>query len=224
MAHAKAVGLVEDDPSLTVRAPKVKLVGHAVWTAGEIERFRAHWQIGAVQRACFELLLWTGTRTIDAVAIGPQHVGRDGVLFFHQRKTGGPAHVPWTAPLPEWAMGWDAERRGMIEALKPLAGGLTFLQARGRRPRSEKGLSNLISAAARDAKLTGKTAHGLRKARLTAIAEAGALRTRSWIGAGTRCWTRQRTTPVQRTPGGWSQEQDRNRTMYYPPNLVQKKG
>lgn len=60
----------------------------------------------------------------------------------------------------------------MQDALQRLAGGLTFLQAQGR-PRSKNGLSNVISAAARDAGLTRRTAHGLRKSRLTAIAEAG---------------------------------------------------
>ncbi|WP_241963236.1 tyrosine-type recombinase/integrase [Paracoccus suum] len=41
------------------------------------------------------------------------------------------------------------------------------------RVRSVKGLSNTISEAARAAGLSNRTAHGLRKARLTAIAEAG---------------------------------------------------
>jgi len=39
--------------------------------------------------------------------------------------------------------------------------------------RTVKGLSNLISAAAVKAGVTGRTAHGLRKYRLSAIAEAG---------------------------------------------------
>lgn len=172
MAHAKAIGLVEDDPSLPVKAPKVAIKGHETWSADDLSAFRARWPIGTPQRGCFEVLLWSGARTIDAVAIGPQHVGRDGVLTFKQRKTGGPAYVPWTCPLPAWAASWSAERDDMLRAMQPLAGGLTFLQAQGR-ARSVKGLSNLISAAARDAGLTAKTAHGLRKARLTAIAEAG---------------------------------------------------
>lgn len=184
MDHARRIGLIEEDPSLTVKAPKVKLKGHEVWTEGDIETFRKKWKIGTVQRACFELLLWTAARTVDAVRIGPQHVGKDGVLSFRQSKTGGMAYVPWTAPLPSWGAGWTDERREMMEALRCLAGGLTFLQARGARPRSEKGLSNLISAAAREAKLEGRTAHGLRKARLTRIAEAGgsAHAIKSWGG------------------------------------------
>ena len=39
--------------------------------------------------------------------------------------------------------------------------------------RSVKGLGNVIHEAARQADLHGKTAHGLRKARLSLIAEAG---------------------------------------------------
>ncbi len=103
MDHARRTGLIEEDPSLTVKAPKVKLKGHQVWTEGDIEVFRGKWKIGTVQRACFELLLWTAARTVDAVRIGPQHVGKDGVLSFRQSKTGGMAYVPWTATLPTGA-------------------------------------------------------------------------------------------------------------------------
>ncbi|QFQ88640.1 tyrosine-type recombinase/integrase [Paracoccus kondratievae] len=47
-----------------------------------------------------------------------------------------------------------------------------------------KGVSNLISDAAREAKLEARTAHGLRTARLTRIAEAGgsAHAIKSWGG------------------------------------------
>lgn len=184
MDHARRIGLIEEDPSLTVKAPKVKLKGHEVWTEDDIEVFRRKWKIGTIQRACFELLYWTAARTVDAVRIGPQHVGKDGVLSFRQSKTGGMAYVPWTAHLPSWGVGWDQERREMLDAIRCLSGGLTFLQARGSRPRSEKGLSNLISEAAREAKLEARTAHGLRKARLTRIAEAGgsAHAIKSWGG------------------------------------------
>ena len=60
----------------------------------------------------------------------------------------------------------------MHEALICLSGGFTFLEAGGR-VRSHKGLSNLIAAAAKEVRLDRCTAHGLRKARLTAIAESG---------------------------------------------------
>ncbi len=44
---------------------------------------------------------------------------------------------------------------------------------RGGRPRSAKGLSNVISRAVKGAELSRISAHGLRKTRLTRIADAG---------------------------------------------------
>ncbi|MDO5642216.1 MAG: hypothetical protein Q4G26_07495 [Paracoccus sp. (in: a-proteobacteria)] len=98
--------------------------------------------------------------------------GKDGVLVFRQSTTGGAAYVPWTNPLPDYAARWGAERQMMHDALICLAGGLTFLETRGK-VRSVKGIGNAINDGATSAGLTGKTAHGLRKARLSMIAESG---------------------------------------------------
>lgn len=170
---AKARGTIRTDPSAGLRKVPVETAGYSPWSADEIGAFRAHWKFGTVQRACFELVFWTGARTIDAVKLGRQHVGRDGLLVFRQSKTGGRAHVPWTSPLPAYATTWAAERDQMHRALSCLSGGLTFLQTAGGRSRSVKGLGNIINDAAREAELTGRTAHGLRKTRLTMIAENG---------------------------------------------------
>lgn len=171
-AAALNADMIRDDPSLGIKKIVVATDGHARWTASDIETFRARWPIGTVTRACFELVLWTGARTIDAVTLGRQHIDRDGVLVYRQSKTRNPAHVPWTAPLPDYADGWTKDRDTMHESLDCLSGGLTFLEAHGR-VRSVKGLGNVINDGARDAGLTDRTAHGLRKARLSMIAEAG---------------------------------------------------
>lgn len=171
-AAAVDARLIRDDPSDGIKKIRVSTDGHERWSPGDIDAFRARWPIGAATRACFELVLWTGARTADAVQMGRQHVGSDGILTFRQSKTGGPAYVPWTAPLPDYAAGWADDRQMMHDALQCLSGGLTFLEARGR-PRSIKGLGNVINDGARDAGLTNRTAHGLRKARLSMIAECG---------------------------------------------------
>ena len=171
-AVAMAGGILKDDPSAGVKKVAVSSDGHARWSDDEIEAFRAKWAIGTATRACFELVLWTGARTIDAVKLGRQNLDRDGLLIYRQSKTRNPAHVPWTAPLPDFAAGWKADRDTMHEALACLAGGLTFLEAQGR-VRSVKGLGNIINDGARDAGLVKRTAHGLRKARLAKIAECG---------------------------------------------------
>ncbi|ETD82027.1 site-specific integrase [Rhodobacter capsulatus] len=170
LASAKQRQEVEIDPSVSVRRAKIKTTGFPAWTRAEIEKFREHWPIGTVQRTCFELVYWTGARTKDAVKFGPRNIDDDGVLEYRQTKTGNPALVPLSNPLPPFAKRWAAEREGVKEALACLAGGFTFLEAQGR-VRSVKGLGNLISDAARDAGIK-KSAHGLRKSRLTAIAEA----------------------------------------------------
>jgi integrase/recombinase XerD len=171
MGHAHDAEHIESDPSRDVRKRKVVTDGYIPWTSGDIAKFRAHWPIGTMQRACFELVCWTGARTNDAVTLGPRNIDHDGVLIFKQSKVGKPAHVPWNSPMPPYATGWVKEREDVKAALACLAGGFTFLEARGR-VRSVKGLGNLISQSARKAGIE-KSAHGLRKARLTAIAEAG---------------------------------------------------
>lgn len=172
--YGAATGALTGDHARGVRPPRLpRSDGHAPWTAAEVERFRARWPVGTIERAAMELLHWTGARIGDAVLIGPQHVGADGVLSFRQAKTGGLAHVPWTCPLPPYAAGMAADREAMHAALaaRPSAH-LTWL-ATSRGTRSKEGLGNLITAACAAAKVA-KSAHGLRKARAVALAQAGA--------------------------------------------------
>lgn len=172
-AAAMDGGLIKDDPSLGIKKVRIDSDGYTRWSDDDIEAFRAKWPMGSATRACFELVLWTGARTIDAVNLGRQNVGKDGVLVYRQSKTRNPAHVPWTAPLPDFATSWAADRQIMHDALDCLKGGLTFLQTGHGTVRSVKGLGNVINEGAREAKLTDRTAHGLRKARLAKIAESG---------------------------------------------------
>ena len=166
LTHAK----IEPNPALSVKRRDVRVIGFASWDSDEIATFRARWPMGTPARAAFELLYWTAARTNDAVMIGPGNIGPDGILTFIQSKTGGRSYVPWSNPLPEFAEGWEDEREIAKRAITGT--GATFLAVAGK-PRSVKGLGNLIADAARSAGLKDRTAHGLRKARLTAIAEAG---------------------------------------------------
>ncbi|AGT09110.1 tyrosine-type recombinase/integrase [Paracoccus aminophilus] len=170
---AKRTGNGDKDAAALVSKRKETIVGHKTWTTDDIASYRNKWAVGTVQRACFELLYWTAARTIDAVKLSTTNVGMDGILTFIQSKTKGPAYVPWTAPLPDFASSWQCERETVHHAVERLKGGLTFLATSNGKMRSHKGLSNVIAAAANSAGLNDCTAHGLRKARLTAIAEAG---------------------------------------------------
>lgn len=165
--------LVSKDPTEGVMAVKTpKTEGHLPWTADQIETFRKFWAIGTIQRLCFELLFWTGTRTVDAVKLGPEMVGQDGVLTLSQNKTRNPAYVPWTSPLPAWGRLIEADRELLMACLPE--GTSTFLATSSGRPRTKKGLSNVISIAAQEAGIEKRSAHGLRKSRLTILAEQGA--------------------------------------------------
>lgn len=184
-AHALDLSLIPADPSEGVRRPMpVRHVGHPAWTRDQVTAFRAKWPIGTPQRAIMELLHWTGARISDAVLVGPQHVGSDGVLTFRQRKTGDTAFVPWSCALPDHARPMAQDRDLMHAAITALPGRhLTFLATRTGRTRSEKSAGHLIAAAAAAAGFD-RSAHGLRKSRAVALAEAGAnpLQIAAWTG------------------------------------------
>lgn len=176
--------LIATDPTTGVRRPAPPdLKGHPAWTAAQIEAFRSRWQIGTIQRACMELLYWTGARRSDAVRLGAGMVGRvDGVLSYTQEKTGDPAYVPWSCPVPPHAN--LADRDMMHAALRAISTGhMTFLATRQGRTRSSNAVGNLISAAAEAAGFD-RSAHGLRKSRAIALAEGGAnpLEIGAWTG------------------------------------------
>lgn len=176
-------GLMQSDPSDAVKAKKApKTDGHIAWTLPEIEAFRKYWGVQTVQRRAFELLYWTGARTIDAVALGRGKVGADGVLSYVQTKTGNPAYVPWSCALPAFASAVDHAH--LMAALEHAPAQMTFLSTAQGRSRSAKGLSNLISDAAVEAKITGRSAHGLRKSRTVALVDAEATEAQgmSWTG------------------------------------------
>jgi integrase len=172
MAHGKRIGLLDRDPATGARVERRQTDGHLPWTTAEIAAYRARWPCGTVPRAAMELLFWTGCRVSDVVLIGPGHVGRDGVLAFRQRKTGGMAYVPWTCAMPPFA---DLEDLAHLRAaLAAMPGGhMTFLATAKGRTRSHKALGHQISASCAAAGFD-KSAHGLRKSRLASLADRGA--------------------------------------------------
>jgi site-specific recombinase XerD len=180
-----AAGHLDQNPARFVDGPKKKpTLGFPPWTYAEIQTFRTHWKIGTSKRAAFELLYWTGLRIGDAVKIGPGKVDHRGVLVHAQSKVKKPAYIPWTAQLPDRLLPYETDRQQMHEALRAFdTNHMTFLATEYGSARSEKGLGNMIRAAAREAGIE-KSAHGLRKSRGIALAEAGlsAHGIMSWLG------------------------------------------
>lgn len=178
---ARKAQRVAGDPSKGVERPRLPPSdGHVPWSAEDVATFRARWPIGTAPRAAMELLHWSAARVSDGVKLA-HGMARDGLLTYRQTKTErrsktkGEAHVPWTGPLKPFAQGMAADRDMMHEALRAFAPKslLVLPTERGAR-RTAKGLSNTINDAAREAGLVDRTAHGLRKTRLIALAEAGA--------------------------------------------------
>lgn len=173
-------GMIEADPTIGVKRKKMpKTDGFKEWTEADVARFRQHWPIGTPQRLAMELLQWTGARCVDAVALGPQKVGRDGVLTFKQSKTGVDAMVPWACT----AEGLEWQRADLMECTRN-ATALVWIITQYGKPRSVAGFSQWFSAAATAAGLPDLSAHGLRKYRMNQLAESGAslLKMQAWVG------------------------------------------
>lgn len=220
-----ARGLLSRDPSAGVEAPaRKRSEGHPPWTAAEIAAYRARWPMGTVPRAAMELLHWTGARLGDAVRLGPGMVDAGGVLVFRQSKTGGEAFVPWTSPLPAYALPIEGDRAAMHAALAALPGGhMTWLATAHGRSRSDKALGTLIRESARAAGVE-KSAHGLRKTRATELADLGATthQAAAWTGHESLKEVEHYTRRANRRAAVLGTEQDRNSAN--PPRSMCKPG
>jgi integrase len=91
--HCVAIELVEQDPAIGIKGPKVESDGFATWTEEQIEQYQDHHLIGSLARGAEGLQLLTGQRTSDVLLMGPQHV-RDGKIRLTQGKTGTPVAIP----------------------------------------------------------------------------------------------------------------------------------
>lgn len=181
LRYAVDEGMITADPSAGLRKPRGRITPHRQWTLAEITTFRDHWRQGTSERTAMEVIYWTGARCSDAARLGWQMVDSEGWLGYRQEKTGGPATCP-VRTLPAWAQPMAKDHADFRAALPNDC--LQWITTRSGKPRSVKGLSQWLSRAATTAGLPDDcTAHGLRKARASALAESGA--TASQIGAWT---------------------------------------
>lgn len=153
--------LVSTDPTKGVRLLKGAndAVGFHTWTEAEVARFEARWPLGTRERLAFDLLLYTGLRRGDVVALGRQHV-RDGVISIRTEKTGEPVTIPML----------DVLARSIAAAR---TGDLTFIVTERGTPFVKDSFGNWFGEVCRKAGCPG-SAHGLRKAGATRAAENGA--------------------------------------------------
>lgn len=174
-----------DDPAENVKkSPIPKSKGRPPWTEDEIEAFRSHWPIGTSERLAFEVIYFTGARISDAFRLGQGNVDQEGWIVFTQQKTKGEVSIPFNRALPDFASGMQDDLEFLRAALDARSDKhITWITTAFGTSRSVKAAGQWFAAKARVAGIHGRTAHGLRKSRSRALAEAGG--TSVQIGAWT---------------------------------------
>ena len=94
---AKSAQHVSVDPVDGVANPiRKKGPGFPVWTEADVEAYYNRWPLGTKERVWLDVLLFTGLRRGDVVAIGRQHV-RNGIATLRTEKSQGEITV--TLPI-----------------------------------------------------------------------------------------------------------------------------
>jgi integrase len=151
---------VRNDPTFGIKLKMPKSDGHACWTEDEIAMFEARYPIGSKPRLALALGLYTAQRRGDAVRIGRQHI-RDGVLTVRQQKTAVTLAIPVHPDL------------AAIIAATPI-GHLTLLVTQTGKSYGGDDFTDQFRSWCDAAGLPKHCKfHGLRKAALTRLADAG---------------------------------------------------
>jgi integrase len=152
--------IIRQDPTHGIRLAHTKSDGIHTWNEEEIAQFEAHFPIGTKARLALALGLYTAQRRGDVVKLGPQHI-RDGVLTLRQQKTRASLSIPL-----------HPELQAILNA-KP-GSHLTFLVTKTNKSYAPQDFSKQFRAWCDEAGLPPECSfHGLRKAALTRLADAG---------------------------------------------------
>jgi integrase len=152
--------LMRNDPTLGIQVKRPKSDGFACWSETEISAFEAHWPIGSKPRLALALGLYTAQRRGDVVHIGRQHI-KDNTLTVRQAKTGATLTIPVHPDL------------AAIIAATPV-GHLTLLVTQTGKSYGANDFSEMFRTWCDAAGLPQHCVfHGLRKAALTRLADAG---------------------------------------------------
>lgn len=158
---AVEAGHMRKNPAAAVRKVRYRSEGFHTWTPEEIARYEARWPSGSRQRLALALLLYTGARRSDVVRLGPENV-QDGWLTFKTGKTGREVSIPIVPSLAD-----------ELNAANPAVISGPFLRTASGKPFSAAGFGNQFRKWASEAGINA-SAHGLRKAGATLLAERGA--------------------------------------------------
>jgi integrase len=159
MQYAVEIGMIGIDPTAAVKVKAPKSDGFLTWAESHIEAYRAHHPIGTMARLALELFLNTAQRRSDVLHMGRQHI-HNGGLQFQQKKT----KVRLTLPImPELAAAIDAMP----------ASNMTFLVRDDGTQFTDSTIGRWFRECCDAAGLKDYSAHGLRKAACTRLANAG---------------------------------------------------
>src|SRR5215471_1425925 len=152
--------LVRQDPTWGVKVKVPHSDGHHTWSGEEVAQFETVHPVGSKARLALALGLYTAQRRGDVVRMGRQHI-RNGELAVRQEKTNAALLIP---VLPELAAIIDATPTGH----------LTLLVTRTGKSYGANNFSEQFRTWCDDAGLPPECSfHGLRKAALTRLADAG---------------------------------------------------
>ncbi len=155
---------VKSNPAAKVEMIAQKGDGFHTWTAEELSRFESAWALGTRERLAYEILLYTGLRRSDVVRLSVHHI-RDGILEINPQKT--PKTRVTLKIIPKLA-------EALAYPLEPAPkDGPTFIRNANGSAMKPESFTNWFRDACQKAGVPG-SAHGLRKAAATRLAEAGA--------------------------------------------------
>lgn len=157
-------GHMTTNPARDVRRIKYATNGFHTWTKAEVAQFIERHPIGTKPYLALCLLLFTGARKSDMVTFGRQHVWRSLLRFVPGKTKHVRRDVSEKPILPPLSRAIEAGPTGEM----------TFLVTQYGKPFTVKGFGNWFRDRCNEAGLPQCTAHGLRKAGATILAENGA--------------------------------------------------
>lgn len=149
-----------DNPALGIELAAIKTSGYHSWTEEELRQYEAQYGLGSKELLALHLMLYTAGRRADVVALGPPNM-RTNRLVFTASKNGAALDIPVADPL------------AATIAATPMIGVKTFLVTEYGKPFTPAGFGNWFRERCNEAGLPHCSAHGLRKAFLRRMAEAG---------------------------------------------------
>jgi len=159
LGYAVSLDMIPSNPAASVKRYRSKGDGFHTWSEAEVAQFQARHPIGSKPRLALALLLYTLQRRGDAVRSGWQHVKGDAIAV-RQEKTDMPLMLPLHPELKQ------------ALASVPRTN-LTFLMTERGAPFTPAGFGNWFRDRCNEAGLPQCSAHGLRKAGATRLANAG---------------------------------------------------